>query len=104
MTNEALQNSDWSTAAEPYSAHILEPSHAVPLYNLDQDALANLANEPISANLANEATNYQANEPFARYDYESQVAQIIAPKPQRNMTVAWVLWAIPAILVLFAAG
>lgn len=25
-------------------------------------------------------------------------------KPQRNMTVAWVLWAIPAILVLFAAG
>ena len=104
VTNEALQNSDWSTAAEPYTAHILEPSHAVPLYNLDQDALANLANEPIPANLANEATNYQANEPFARYDYESQVAQIIAPKPQRNMTVAWVLWAIPAILVLFAAG
>lgn len=25
-------------------------------------------------------------------------------KPERNMTVAWVLWAIPAILVLFAAG
>jgi hypothetical protein len=25
-------------------------------------------------------------------------------KPERNMTVAWVLWAIPAVLVLFAAG
>lgn len=40
---------------------------------------------------------------------ESKVADAAAvawpnKKPERNMTVAWVLWAIPAILLLFAGG
>lgn len=36
----------------------------------------------------------------------TDVAAVIWPnkKPERNMTVAWVLWAIPAVLLLFAGG
>ena len=40
---------------------------------------------------------------------ESEHARVAAApwpkkKPERSMTVAWILWAIPAVLVLFAAG
>jgi hypothetical protein len=109
VTNEALQNSDWSTAAEPYTAHILEPSHAVPLYNLDQDALANVANEPIPANLANLANEpipaNLANEPIpANLANEPIPANLAPPQPEQNMLTAWIMWGVPVLLMLTGAG
>ncbi len=65
------------------------------LVSLDESIVA----DPIFA-VESEQTNATTTAAAA----EEAAATWPKKKPERNMTVAWVLWAIPAVLVLFAAG
>ena len=101
-TSPALAYSAPETAPESWSApaemlaeanYFASESHFAPLPNF-KSLDDSIVDEPIFV-VESEQTTAAAVTSAAPWPKK---------KPQRNMTVAWVLWAITAILVLFAAG
>ncbi len=104
---------EWASPLHPYSA----PETAPEVWSAPAETVVEtnyFASESHIAPLPNMESLDESivAEPIFAVEPEQTTAVAVAAaattwpkkKPERNMTVAWVLWAIPAILVLFAAG
>jgi hypothetical protein len=99
---------EWTSPALAYSA----PETAPEAWSAPAEMIAEanyFASEELDAALPalESRTESEATDPVPTVESEQTTAAAATwpkKKPERNMTVAWVLWAIPAILVLFAAG
>lgn len=99
---------EWASAAPTYSA----PKTAPEVWSAPAEMIAEanyFANEEQVAPLPNFESLDEAivTEPIFAVESEQTTAAAATwpkKKPEHSMTVAWVLWAIPAVLVLFAAG
>ena len=99
---------EWNSPALAYSAQETAPE----VWRAPNETLVeadNLASESHIAPLPNMESldeSVDAEPIFAVESEQTTAAAATWPKkkPERNMTVAWVLWAIPTVLVLFAAG
>lgn len=99
---------EWASPMHPYSA----PETAPEFWSAPNELIAEantIAVEEQVAQLPASESRIESEAPDAVPSIEAEqttAASAVWPKkkPERSMTVAWVLWAIPAVLVLFAAG
>lgn len=99
---------EWASPMHPYSAPETAPevwsAPAETHYEVNTFAVE----EQVAQLPAYESRiESEATEPAPTVEAEQTIEAAATwpkKKPERNMTVAWVLWAIPAVLVLFAAG
>jgi hypothetical protein len=98
---------EWTSPALAYSA----PETAPDAWSAPPEAVAERNHFASESQFEPLPILESLDEPIFMVESEQTTAAAVtfaAPwpkkKPERNMTVAWVLWAIPAILVLFAAG
>ena len=99
---------EWASPMHPYSA----PETAPEVWIAPAEPLAEANTFAIEDQVAKlpaleSRTESEATDPVLTFESEQTSASAAVwpkKKPERSMTVAWVLWAIPAVLVLFAAG
>lgn len=99
---------DWTSPALAYSAPETAPeAWSAPAETLTETNTIAIEEQVASLLALTHGTESEAADHVHTVEAEQTIAAT-APwpkkKPERNMTVAWVLWAIPAVLVLFAAG
>jgi hypothetical protein len=99
---------EWTSPALAYSAPETAPEASSAPAEMIAEANYFANEEQVAALPAFESrTESKATDPVPTVESAQTTAAAAAwpkKKPERNMTVAWVLWAIPAVLVLFAAG
>ena len=99
---------EWASPMHPYSAPETAPEvWSAPAETLTETNTIAIEEQVASLPASESRIESEPTDPAHTVEAEQTIAAT-APwpkkKPERNMTVAWVLWAIPAVLVLFAAG
>ena len=99
---------EWTSPTLPYSAPETEPEvWSAPAETLTETNTIAIEEQVAPLPALTYGTESEATDPAPTVEAEQTIAAAAAwpkKKPERNTTVAWVLWAIPAVLVLFAAG
>ena len=98
---------EWASPSIAYSAPETAPdAWSAPAEPLTEANTFAIEDQDAKLPALESRTESEATDPLLTFESEQTTASAAWPKkkPERSMTVAWVLWAIPAVLVLFAAG